>query len=315
MTQAIGVDVGKHWLDVATGADTRTQRFANTATGWVQLVDWARPVAATQVVVEATGGYEQGVLLALSQAGLPVCQVNPRQARDFAKATGTLAKTDTLDARRLAQMGAALDLHRYTAPSPRQRRLRALVMRRSALVKMRIGERNRRPQADAAVRFSIDEIVDALTQAIQAVEARIEQLLTGELRLARQADHLRHIAGIGQTSAASLLALIPELGRLDRKAIAKLVGVAPLNRDSGALRGQRRTWGGRAPARAALYMATFVAVQHEPSLKAKYQRLKHAGKPPKVALVACMRTLLTRINAMLRDDTPWQSQPTAKAAL
>lgn len=307
MTKAIGVDVAKRALDVAANDQTPVQRFDNSPAGWSELIQWARGHAPAQIVIEATGGYEQGVLAALFEADLPVCHVNPRQVRDFAKATGELAKTDALDARILAQMGALLDLHRYVPPRAAERQLQALVSRRSTLVRMRTAERNRRPQADRVVRASIEEIIEALNQAIQAIEARIHQLLTQASPVAERARHLDQVPGIGQINAAGLLGHIPELGHLNRKAIAKLVGVAPLNRDSGAWRGRRSTWGGRAAARSVLYMATLVAVRYEPGLRTRYERLLAAGKPPKVALVACMRSLLIRINAMLRDGTDWQS--------
>mgnify|MGYP000120142141 CR=1 FL=1 len=308
MAKAVGIDVSKAVLDVAFEDEPTTVRFANEPQGWSRLIERIHPDEASQVVLEASGGYEQGVLAALAQAGLPVCHINARQARDFARASGALAKTDAIDARVLAQMGATLTLRRYTAPTPAQQELRALVARRAALVDMRAAERNRLHQASASIRASVEALLDTLTEQIRCLEARIGRLLQHEIGLAERAARLEQVRGISQTNAASLLAHVPELGQLDRKSIAKLVGVAPLNRDSGTQRGKRTSWGGRAQARKALYMATRVAVQHEPALKERYQRLLEQGKPKKVATVACMRSLLTRLNAMLRDATDWQPE-------
>jgi transposase len=313
MAKAVGIDVSKAVLDVAFDEQGTVRRFANEPKGWAQLMEQIHPGEVTQVVLEASGGYEQGILMALAQSGLPVCQVNPRQARDFARANGALAKTDAIDARMLAQMGATLSLRRYTAPPVAQRELRELVARRAALVNMRTAERNRLHQASASVRASIEALLETLTTEIKRLEQRIRRLLQEQLGLAERAARLQQVRGINQTNAASLLAHVPELGQLDRKAIAKLVGVAPLNRDSGTQRGKRTSWGGRAQARKALYMATRVAVQHEPSLKDRYQRLLDQGKPKKVATMACMRSLLTRLNAMLRDGSDWQPEAAMSA--
>jgi transposase len=204
-------------------------------------------------------------------------------------------------------------LRRYTAPTPAQQQLQELVARRAVLVNMRAAERNCLHQASVNVRAFIEALLDTLNKQIQHLEAQIGQLLQHELGLAERAARLEQVRGISQTNAASLLAHVPELGHLDGKAIAKLVGVAPLNRDSGTQRGKRKSWGGRAQARKALYMATRVAVQHEPTLKARYQCLLEQGKPKKVATVACMRNLLTRLNAMLRDGSDWQPEAAISA--
>ena len=313
MAKAVGIDVSKAVLDVAFEEQGAVRRFANEPDGWAQLIELIHPGEVSQVVLEASGGYEQGVVMALAQSGLPVCQVNPRQARDFARANGALAKTDAIDARMLAQMGATLSLRRYTAPTPAQQELRELVVRRAALVDMRTAERNRLHQACARVRASIEALLETLNTEIKRLEQRIRWLLQEQFGLAERAARLQQVRGISQTNAASLLAHVPELGQLDRKAIAKLVGVAPLNRDSGTQRGKRTSWGGRAQARKALYMATRVAVRHEPSLQDRYQRLLDQGKPKKVATMACMRSLLTRLNAMLRDGSDWQPEAAMSA--
>ena len=307
MTPTLGIDVAKAHLDVAVSNRTQVRRFANTSAGHRKLLAYAQRQAPAVSVVEATGGYERGVLAVLSQAGLAVCRVNPRQARDFAKASGQLAKTDALDAHVLAEMGLRLCLPRYQPPAPEQAKLQALLSRRRALVKMRSAEAVRAAQAsEPAVRDSIERLMAGLDEELAHVQTLIQSQLRSTESMQAGCQRLSQIPGIGTTTAISLLSELPELGRLDRKAIAKLAGVAPLNCDSGTYRGQRRVWGGRAHARSALYMAALVASRHNPVLWALYRRLTERGKPAKVALVACMRKLLTIANAMLRDHSAWQ---------
>lgn len=309
MAKAVGIDVSKAVLDVAFNDRANTWRFGNDPEGWAQLIELITPEQPSRIVVEASGGYERGLLAALAEARLAVYYINPRQARDFARANGALAKTDAIDARLLAEMGATLRrMRRYKAPAAAQDELRALVARRAALVNLRAAELTRRHQASASIRASIETVLAAVTDEIQRLEACIRRLLQQEAELAERAARLEQVRGISQVNAASLLAHVPELGQLNRKAIAKLVGVAPLNDDSGRRQGKRIIWGGRAPARKTLYMATRVAVRHEPALKERYERLLAQGKPKKVATAACMRSLLTRINAMLRDGTDWQPE-------
>ena len=306
----LGIDVSKASLEWATSLDTSTTRtVTNDEAGWAELVAQCQPLQPTLIVLEATGGYEIGIATALTVAGWPVAVVNPRQVRDFAKAAGLLAKTDSLDARVLALFAARMQ------PAPRplvddlQADLIALVTRRRQLVDMLTAERHRLALARSSVRASLNSHIRWLEARLRDTErditTRIQQSPIWRVR-----DRvLRSVPGIGPNTSARLLASLPELGRLTQREIAKLVGVAPLNDDSGTRHGYRAIWGGRAHVRQALYMATLVAVRHNPVLAGFYQRLRRAGKAPKVALVAAMHKLLTIINAMVKTDTTWA--PTA----
>lgn len=308
MNPTIGIDVSKDHLDVGVSETDRVRRLSNTPQGHRALIRQCRQLTPAAIVLEATGGYEQAALTALAKAGLPVCRINPRQVRDFARATGQLAKTDALDARILARAAKVLTLPGYQLPTQAQSDLQALVRRRQALVKLRDSEKNRAAQAAPVAKPSIDMVLSGLEAALQDIEQRIGQLIHSTPELDDRVTRLGQIPGIGTTTAASLVALLPELGQLNRKAIAKLVGVAPLNCDSGTQQGRRATWGGRAAARSSLYMAALVATRHNPAVKALYQRLVGKGKPAKLALVACMRKLLVIANAMLRDQSDWTAQ-------
>lgn len=298
MSVSVGVDVSKATLDVAIHGAAATRCFPNTPAGHRRLIAWLQPQGTHQVVLEATGGYEQAALDALQVAGLPVVRVNPRQARDFARATGQLAKTDRLDARMLAQMAATLPLRRYQPVAAWQRRLAEWSQRRGQLVTLLTGERQRlRQLTEAPLRRSLQRHMAWLEDEIAVLDRAIAQQLEAQPVLAT----LRTLKGVGPVLTATLASELPELGRLDRKAIAKLVGVAPLARDSGQWRGPRHVWGGRHAVRSALYMAALVGVRHEPRLREIYQRLRARGKAAKVALVACMRKLLVILNARMRD--------------
>lgn len=294
----IGIDVCKAWLDVAVHGQAQTHRFPNTDQGQARLVAWVSPHPARQIVLEATGGYEHAALETLHAAGLPVVLINPRQARDFAKATGQLAKTDRLDARVLAHMAAVLDLARYQPPAPWQRQMAQYQHRRTQVVRTLAQERQRLAQTqDAWLREQLQHAITHWQQALAQLDRRIQQQILAQAALAP----LRALKGVGPTLLATLAGQVPELGRLSSKAVAKLVGVAPLARDSGALRGHRTTWGGRAQVRSVLYMATLTAVRYEPRLHDFYQSLRARGKPAKVALVAAMRKFLVILNAKFRD--------------
>ena len=298
MSVSVGVDVSKATLDVAIHDAAATRCFPNTPAGHRRLIAWLQPQGTHQVVLEATGGYEHAALDALQAAGLPAVRVNPRQARDFARATGQLAKTDRLDARMLAQMAATLPLRRYQPAAAWQRRLAEWSQRRGQLVTLLTGERQRlRLLTEAPLRRSLQRHLAWLEDEIAALDREIAQQLAAQPVLAT----LRTLKGVGPVLTATLASELPELGRLDRKAIAKLVGVAPLARDSGQWRGPRHVWGGRHTVRSALYMAALVGVRHEPRLREIYQRLRARGKAAKVALVACMRKLLVILNARMRD--------------
>ena len=306
----VGIDVSSQTLEVASSSQAKTWQVANDAAGIEQLLSQALALTPALVVLEATGGYEFEVACALQAAGLAVAVVNPRTARDFARAMGALAKTDALDARMLAAFARVLHQHpereRFVKPlaDAELQQLQALVLRRRQLVQMLTAERQRLRLAHAAARPSIERVIEFLKQELGDSEAEVATHV--QRHHAQLAQALASVPGIGAASVAVLLAELPELGKLDRRRIAALVGVAPLNRDSGQMRGQRSIWGGRADVRRTLYMATLVAVRHNPALKACYERLLAAGKRKKVALVACMRKLLTMLNAIAKHGSTWQ---------
>jgi len=301
----VGIDVAKATLDVAVAPTAERWTLAYTEREMAGLVTRLTALAPALVVLEATGGLEGPLVGALATAGLPVVVVNPRQVRDFAKATGTLAKTDALDAAVLAHFAAAVRPTPRPLPDAATQTLAALVTRRRQLVEMLTAERNRLGSAPRVLRAEIQAHLTWLQRRLARLDTDLGQAIRTSPVWRVQDDLLRSVPGVGPVLSATLLASLPELGTLNRKAIAALVGVAPLNRDSGTLRGRRRVWGGRAAVRAVLYMGTLVAVRHNPVLRAFYQRLRAVGKLPKVALTACMRKLLTILNAMLKHQTPW----------
>lgn len=304
-----GIDVSKHRLDVCCGA--QMLQVTNDARGWDELAAKLREVQADLVVLEATGGYERGVLCALQTAGLCVARVNPRQARDFAKSMGVLAKTDQVDARVLRDFADVLARHagraQYITPMLEQARqtLAELMTRRRQLVDMRVAEHNRLEHAGPKAARSIHSVIKLLDKQLGSIDQQIDDHMDRHFGPQRQL--LDTVKGVGPVTILTLTATLPELGRLGRRQIAKLVGVAPLADDSGKRQGKRLTWGGRAEVRSVVYMAAIVAMRHNPVIRAFYERLVAAGKPKKVAIVACMRKLLTILNAMLRDQTAWNA--------
>lgn len=309
MKHWIGVDVAKAEIDVfdGRGGHRRMKRSPSELEAWTSSLS-----QDAILVMEATGGYEQMIAEQARERGLSVAIVNPRQVRDFAKATGQLAKTDRIDARVLAHYGHALEPRLTVAMSAEQRELRALVDRRRELVETRSAEKNRRKQAASdAVIESIDDHIEWLDKQIDALDTEIESELNKSVELKARFDRLRAVPGVGTIVATTLLIHLPELGQLNRKQIAALVGLAPLARDSGLMRGRRTIWAGRAQARSLLFMAALTACRFNPPLKAFYDRLVAAGKPAKAALAAVARKLLTMLNAMLRDRAAWnpQNQP------
>jgi len=302
----IGIDVAKDWLDVATEPREPTWRSPNDERGIAQLIRWVAERQPAVVVLEATGGRERALGAALMADQLPFVVVNPRQVRDFARATGRLAKTDVIDAQVLALFGARLRPEVRPLPDAETRQLAALVLRRRQLVGMLITEKNRLDTAAPAVQENLREHIRWLERCLSDLGHELRQTIHSSTSWRARDDLLQSVPGIGPVAAAVLLAQLPELGRLNRKEIAALVGVAPLNRDSGTLSGRRTVWGGRAPVRATLYMAALAATRFNPRLRVFYTRLVQTGKPKKVALTACMRKLLTMLNAMVRDDVSWQ---------
>ncbi len=301
----IGIDVAQQHLDWAQDGG-RPRRERNTPAGIAALVAALAPLAPRKIVVEATGGYEQALVLALAAAELPVLLINPRQVRRYAQSEGILAKTDQLDARVLAAFAATTRLEPRPLPAPERRTLAALVTRRQQIQAQLVAERNRLPLADPAVAAGLTAAVAFYTGQLRALEAQIRAFIRDCPSLQAQAALLQSVPGVGPVVAATLLGALPELGTLSGKQLAALVGVAPFNRDSGQQRGRRTIWGGRAPVRQTLYMAALVASRHNPVIRTFYQRLLAAGKPKKLALVACMRKLLVILTALLRTTTPWR---------
>ena len=301
----VGLDVAKAHLDLAVVPAQPAQRFAHDEAGLTALVAHVRQLAPALVVLEATGGYDTDVVAALALAAIPLAVVNPRQVRDFAKAIGRLAKTDALDAAVLARFAAQVRPEPRPLPDATHQELTALLARRRQLVEMLTAERNRLLVARGRVQHDVQVHIHFLEQRLKETDTDLKTLIRESPVWRAREQLLRSVPGIGPTTAATLLAQLPELGQLSRQQIAALVGVAPLNCDSGRRQGARVVWGGRAAVRAPLYMATQVATRHNPAIRTFYQRLRAAGKPPKVALIAAMRKLLTILNAMMKSQQPW----------
>ena len=290
---------------------TEDQRLDNDANGWKAAITKFKDANVDLVVIEATGGYERGLVCALQAAGITVARVNPRQARDFAKSMGVLAKTDRVDARILRDFSDVLAHHKdrakYITPMIEEHRqeLAALMTRRRQLVDMRVAENNRLEHAGKRALRSIKSVLKTLDKQLAVIDQDVDEHLDRHFK--DQRILLDSIKGVGPVTILTLTAALPELGRLGRRQIAKLVGVAPLADDSGPRKGKRRIWGGRSDVRAVIYMAATSAIKHNPAINVFYSRLIAAGKPKKVATVACMRKLLTILNAMLRDQAMWDA--------
>ncbi|HTO11063.1 MAG TPA: IS110 family transposase [Candidatus Binatia bacterium] len=303
----IGIDVSKATLDVAVRPEGGAWSAGNDDAGIAALVARLRPLGPALIVLEATGGFETAVAVALVAAGLDVVIANPRQVRDFAKATGQLAKTDGLDAHVLALFAERVRPEPRPLPDEAARGLDALLTRRRQLLEMRTAEQNRLGFATAAaVRRDIAQHIRWLERRLRDVDGDLEQVIRLSPVWRAKEDLLRSVPGVGPVVSRTLLGELPELGTLTHRQIAALVGVAPRARDSGTLRGKRIVWGGRASVRAALYMAALVASRYNPVIRTFHARLRAAGKAPKVALVACMRKLLTILNAMVRSNSHWR---------
>lgn len=301
----IGLDVSKAVIDAVVRPTGEVQQFANDATGHAALLAWAQPLAPATLVLEATGGYERAAGAALLAAGLPAVVVNPRQVRDFARSTGQLAKTDRLDAAVLALFAERVQPPARPLADAATTELADVLKRRQQLLDMLAMEQHRLDRASRAVRRDVAAHIRWLQKRVGDTDDDLGQLIAASPAWRVKEELLRSVPGIGPVVSRTLLALLPELGQLSRKQIAALVGVAPLARDSGQWRGRRVIWGGRAAVRKALFMAALVACRYNPVLQAFYARLRTAGKPAKVALVACMRKLLTILNAMVHQGTRW----------
>jgi transposase len=302
----VGIDVSKDRLDVAVLGEKQAKQFSNTKDGIAQLVEQMVDLQPELIVVEATGGYQRAVVDALFHAGLSVAVVNPARVRQFARACGLLAKTDKLDAQVLAVFGQRVQPKRYEGKSEAEKQLSALLVRRKQLEEMLKAEQNRLRTISPNLRSSVERIIAILKEEKKRLEEQIEQFLREQKAWQEQREILSSAPGVGMVTTATLLADLPELGKMDRKKIAALVGVAPMNYDSGRKRGYRKTKGGRGDVRSILYMSTLVATRYNPLIQKQYQHLLKRGKLKKVALTACMRKFLTILNAMVRDQQPFR---------
>jgi len=302
----VGIDVSKDRLDVARLGDKQEKQFSNTKDGIAQLVQQMVNLQPELIVVEATGGYQRNVVEALFHAGLSVAVVNPVRVRQFARACGLLAKTDKLDAFVLAEFGQRVRPRLYAGKNEAEKQLSALLVRRKQVEEMLKAEQNRLRTVSPSLRGSVERIIAILKEEKKRLEEQIRELMNEHKAWQEQTKILDSAPGVGPVTTATLLADLPELGKMDRKKIAALVGVAPMNYDSGRKRGYRKTKGGRNDVRSILYMSTLVATRHNPLIRTQYQHLLKRGKLKKVALTACMRKFLTILNAMVRDKQPFR---------
>ena len=305
----VGIDVAKDSLDVHILPHAQRIHYTTNAKDVQKLTEQLRKLKIKLIVLEATGGYGTTLAAELQQAGLAVAVVNPRQVRNFAKATGRLAKTDRIDAEVLALFAQRIQPPARSVGDENERKIKALVARRRQLVTTRTAEQNRRDRAtNDIVAASIDAVLETIDKQLDEMDRMIRQFVQSSPAWMEKAELLQSVPGLGPVTTHVLLAELPELGRLNRREIASLVGVAPINRDSGTLRGRRMIGGGRTTVRNALYMAALVATRHNPVIRAYYLRLVESGKKKIVALVAAMRKLLTILNTMLKNNQPWRTE-------
>jgi transposase len=301
----VGIDVSKEWLDIAVLPSGETWRTKNEEAAIQELIQKLKQIHPERIVVEATGGYEQRLAAQLYLAGLPLCRVNPRRERYFARSLGLLAKTDKLDAKVLALFGERMQPPLTRLASEQEQFLSALITRREQISGFLVAERNRLHTAPPSLHTSLNEHIAWLKQQLKQLERQIDEFVNHTPDFKEKDELLREVQGVGKKTAAKLIADVPELGECDNKQIAALIGTAPFNHDSGRKHGQRSISGGRPDVRSVLYMATLTATRHNPVIRAFYHRLLKAGKLKKVALVACMRKLLTILNAIVRDRVHW----------
>lgn len=307
---SVGIDVSKGKLDADLAPAREPRQFANTTADHAALVEWLSRKDIRVIIIEATGGYERAIVAELAAAGLPVVVVNPRQPRDFARAQGRLAKTDPIDAAVLADFGLAINPPQRPLPDAELLEIQEKLARRRQVVAMTTSETNRLEHATTrAVRRSIEAVVKLLRKQLRQIEDDLDQTIRRSAIWQEKANLLESVPGVGPQTSRTLLFQLPELGKCSRQEIAALVGVAPMNRDSGIFRGRRTIRGGRGEVRACLYMATLSATRCNDKIQAHYQHLLAAGKSKKLALTACMRKLLTILNAMVRDHESWNSVP------
>jgi len=304
--QWVGIDISKATLDVHLRPLGKTFQVANKETAISGFIEELQTYSLNLIVLEATGGLETELLIQLQAAQLPVALINPRQGRDFAKATGKLAKTDAIDAQVLAHFGEALKPQVVAMESDSARQLKELISRRRQVVEIQTAEKNRRDRARGKALVDIEQHLDYLEQSLKKLNQEIEELTQSNQEWIDKVNLLKTIPGIGQVISTTLVSYLPELGQLTAKQISRLVGVASINHDSGQHKGKRMINGGRAPVRASLYMGAVVAIRHNPIIKDFYERLLSRGKPKKLAITACVRKMLVILNAMVRDQKPWQ---------
>jgi Transposase and inactivated derivatives len=302
----VGIDVSKDKLDVAIWGEKSCLEVANSKRGITKLVKQMLALAPKLIVVEATGGYEEAVVLGLFEAGLPVALVSPQRVRQYARAKGLLAKTDRIDAQVLAEFGKKLQPRLFVGKSEERKALSAFVTRRKQLEDMLLAEKNRSRTSSSEIHNSLQNMIQYITTEMKHMDEQIRSFMQEHAELQKQEKLLRTAKSIGPVTAATLLAELPELGQLDRKEIAALVGVAPMNHDSGKKRGYRKTKGGRPEVRSALYRSALSGIRYNPILKPQYNQLVKRGKEKKVAITACMRKMLTILNAMMRDQQPFR---------
>ena len=304
--QWVGIDISKATLDVYLRPLGKTFQVANKETAISGLIEELQTYSLNLIVLEATGGLETELLIQLQAAQLPVALINPRQGRDFAKAAGKLAKTDAIDAQVLAHFGEALKPQVVAMESDSARQLKELISRRRQVVEIQTAEKNRRDRSRGKALTDIEQHLEYLEQSLKKLNQEIEELTQSNQAWIEKVNLLKTIPGIGQVISTTLVSYLPELGQLTAKQISRLVGVAPINHDSGQHKGKRMINGGRAPVRASLYMGAVVAIRHNPIIKDFYERLLSRGKPKKLVITACVRKMLVILNAMVRDQKPWQ---------
>jgi len=304
----VGIDISKVWLDVAVHGQEDPLRARNDDTGITSLVKRLKKLRPSLIVLEPTGGFEKLVMAELTDAGLPAVVVNAKRVRDFARATGRLAKTDELDAKVLAHFAATVRPPVRELPSEEEEQLTALLTRRKQVLDMVTMEKNRLVTVRAKMRSEIESHIQWLSKSLKDLDKEIEDFVESTLSWKEKDALLQSVPGVGPVTAATMLGMLPELGQLNRQEIAALVGVAPINKDSGRKQGKRRVYGGRANVRSVLYMAALAATKFNPVIRKFYERLIQHGKEKKVALTACMRKLLVILNAMMHSNQPWRSQ-------
>lgn len=307
----VGIDVAKEKLDIAVLGEKRESQVTNDEKGITSLTKKLQSLKPDLIVVEATGGYQRAVVLGLYEAGLPVAVVNPARVRQYARACGLLAKTDKLDAFNLAEFGKQVRPRQFEAKSEAGRYVSALLVRRRQVEEILEAEKSRLRTVHGDMRSSLERMIKVLKEEIKQLESDLDRFMKENEDWKEQEDLLRSAKGVGRITATTLLAELPELGKLDRKKIAALVGLAPMNSDSGKKRGYRKTKGGRIEVRSVLYMSTLVATRYNPLIQAQYQEFLKRGKVKKVALTACMRKFLTILNAMMRDKVPFKQMTPA----